>query len=74
MVRGESGTVYINRDLKAGDSYRLPDVTGLTLSAANAGAVELNLDGQVMGPAGADQQSADNLPVDPQIIADRFHH
>jgi cytoskeleton protein RodZ len=73
-VRGESGTIYINRDLKTGDSYQMPNVTGLTLSAANAGAVELNLDGRVMGPAGADQQSADNLPVDPQTIADRFPH
>jgi cytoskeleton protein RodZ len=71
-VRGQNGTVYINRDLKAGDSYQLPNMPGLVLSAGNAGAVELDLDGQTLGPAGADQQSAENLPLDPQIIADRL--
>lgn len=74
MVRGQDGMVYINRNLKAGDSYKLPSAPGLTLSASNAGAVEVNLDGQAMGLAGADQQSADNVPLDPQAIADRFRH
>jgi cytoskeleton protein RodZ len=71
-VRGQNGTVYINRDLKAGDSYQLPNMTGLALSAGNAGAVEVDLDGQTVGPAGADQQSVENIPLDPQIIADRL--
>ena len=73
-VRGPNGTVYINRNLKAGDSYRLPNATGLTLSTSDAGAVELNLDGQAIGVAGSVQESADNVPLDPQAIVDRFHH
>ena len=73
-VRGANGTVYINRNLKAGDTYQLPNAVGLTLSTTNAGAVELNLDGQAMGVAGGVQQSADDVPLDPQAIADRFHH
>jgi cytoskeleton protein RodZ len=74
MVRGQNGVVYINRDLKTGDSYQLPNAVGLTLSTTNAGAVEMDLDGQVMGVAGGDQQSADDVPLDPQTIADRFSH
>ena len=74
MVRGQNGVVYINRDLKAGDSYQLPNATGLTLSTTNAGAVEVDLDGQAMGVAGSDQQSAEDVPLDPQTIADRFSH
>jgi len=74
MVRGQNGVVYMNRDLKAGDSYQLPNATGLTLSTTNAGAVEVDLDGQAMGVAGSDQQSAEDVPLDPQTIADRFSH
>jgi cytoskeleton protein RodZ len=73
-VRGTNGTVYINRNLKAGDTYQLPNAVGLTLSTTNAGAVELNLDGQAIGVAGGVQQSAEDVPLDPQAIADRFHH
>ncbi len=73
-VRGTNGTVYINRNLKAGDTYQLPNAVGLTLSTTNAGAVELNLDGQAIGVAGGVQQSADDVSLDPQAIADRFHH
>ena len=71
-VRGGNGTVYINRNLKAGDTYQLPNATGLTLSTTNAGAVEMDLDGQAIGVAGGVDQSADSVPLDPQAIVDRF--
>lgn len=74
MVRGQNGTVYINRNLKSGDSYQLPNAVGLTLSTSNAGAVEVDLDGQAMGLAGTNQQSADDVSLDPQTIADRYNH
>lgn len=71
-VRGGNGTVYINRNLKAGDTYQLPNVTGLTLSTTNAGAVEMDLDGQAIGVAGGVDQGAEAIPLDPQAIVDRF--
>jgi cytoskeleton protein RodZ len=73
-VRGTNGTVYINRNLKAGDTYQLPNATGLMLSTTNAGAVEMDLDGQAIGVAGSVDQSAENIPLDPQAIVDRFKH
>ncbi len=72
-VRGANGTVYINRNLKTGDTYQLPNAVGLTLSTTNAGAVEMDLDGQAIGVAGGVQQSAENVSLDPQAIVDRFH-
>ncbi|MES2254552.1 MAG: RodZ domain-containing protein [Pseudomonadota bacterium] len=72
-VRGANGTVYINRNLKTGDTYQLPNAVGLTLSTTDAGAVELDLDGQAIGVAGGVQQSAENVSLDPQAIVDRFH-
>lgn len=70
-VRGEDGMVYINRTLKAGDSYRVPNLPGLSLAASDAGAVEMELDGETMGRAGAEGQIANQIDLDPQAIVDR---
>ncbi len=66
--------VYINRNLRAGDSYRMPNLVGLSLSTTNAGALEVDLDGQKMGMAGGESQSLADLAMDPQAIADRYSH
>jgi cytoskeleton protein RodZ len=42
--------------LRAGDSYRVPNKTGLTLLTGNAGALEVYVDGRkvpALGPGGA---------------------
>jgi cytoskeleton protein RodZ len=71
IVRGQDGMVYINRTLKAGETYRVPNVPGLSLTSTNAGAVQFELDGQMMGRAGADQETAGDINLNPQAIADR---
>jgi cytoskeleton protein RodZ len=73
LVQAADGTVFINRTLKAGDSYRVPDRVGLTLSASNGAAVELVLDGQLMGHASKRPSVAEALSLDPQAIVDRFN-
>ncbi len=72
LVQGSTGTVFINRTLNAGDSYMVPDLVGLTLTAADAGAVEVDLDGVAMGLAGRQGQIGETLSLDPQAIADRY--
>lgn len=72
LVEGANGMVYINRALKPGDKYRVPDLVGLTLTTPNAGAVEIELDGQMMGTAGGNKQVAEAMPLDPQAIVDRY--
>ncbi len=74
LVQGPDGTTFINRTLNAGDSYMVPDMVGLTLTAANAGAVEVDLDGAPMGNAGRAGQIAETLSLDPQAIADRANN
>lgn len=71
LVQSADGATFINRTLNAGDSYMVPDQVGLTLTAANAGAVEVDLDGAPMGAAGRRGQIAETLSLDPQAIADR---
>ncbi len=73
LVQGADGTTYINRTLNAGDTYMVPDMVGLTLTTANAGAVEIDLDGVAMGAAGKNGQIGETLSLDPQSIADRYN-
>lgn len=71
LVEASDGTVFINRTLHAGDSYRVPDKVGLTLTTPNGGAISLELDGQLMGSAGRKSQMTEALSLDPQAIVDR---
>ena len=73
LVEDGSGVIYINRTLATGDSYRVPDHVGLKLTTPDAGAVEVELDGQKMGSAGRTKQLAEALSLDPQAIADRYY-
>ena len=73
LVQGADGRVFLNRVLKAGDSYQVPNLVGLTLSTPNAGAVELELDNAPMGFAGHSQEVKDGVSLDPQAIVDRYN-
>ena len=70
-VKGEDGTVYISRMLQPGDTYRVPDRTGLILGAADGSAVELVLDGASVGAVGSVSRPAKDVSLDPQSVADR---
>jgi cytoskeleton protein RodZ len=72
LVQGPGGRVYVNRVLHPGDSYRVPDVVGLTLTTPDGGAVGLELDGQEMGAAGPQGQMTEALSLNPQSVVD--HH
>jgi cytoskeleton protein RodZ len=71
LVMGPDRTVFINRVLQPGDSYRVPDVVGATLTTPDGGAVQVELDGQSMGLAGKQSQMTEALSLDPQAIVDR---
>ena len=55
-VRDPAGDKLLTRVLRAGDSYRVPDRTGLVMETGNAGGLEIAVDGEVIpdiGPRGA---------------------
>jgi cytoskeleton protein RodZ len=72
-VRGEDGSTYLNRDLRAGDSYLVPNLPGVYLATSNAGAIEVDLDGQVLGPVGQNQEILGRVSLEPQSLVDRFN-
>lgn len=73
LVQGSDGATYINRTLNAGDSYMVPDLVGVTLTTADAGAIQVELDGAIMGTAGKKGQIGESVSLDPQAIADRYN-
>jgi cytoskeleton protein RodZ len=73
-VKDAEGQILLNRDLKAGDSYQVPNMPGVTLATTDAAAVEVDLDGMALGRAGAPQQVLGRVSLDPQSLADRFNN
>jgi cytoskeleton protein RodZ len=73
-VRAEDGTLYLNRDLKAGDVYQVPNTPGLNVALSDGGAVEVDLDGIALGRAGQQAQVLGRMSLDPQSLVDRFNH
>jgi len=61
-VRDASGRILFSRELAVGEVYRALE-PGLTVSAANAGAIELMRDGEAVGLLGEAGMAVENLPV-----------
>ncbi len=72
-VKAEDGSLLLNRDLKAGDIYQVPNMPGVTMATSDAGAVELNLDGAALGRAGQQGQILGRVSLDPQSLGDRYN-
>jgi len=63
-IEDTSGAVLFEESLIRGDSYRVPNRAGLIMATRNAGAVELLLDGQSLGPVGAVGQPLPDVSLD----------
>jgi len=67
-VGGNRNQVFIDRTLDAGDTYRVPNISGLKLSAEDAGAVEIILDDTTIGFAGKDGVPEREISLDPKVV------
>jgi hypothetical protein len=70
-IRDVRNRVFIDRRLAPGDTYRVPNLSALWLTAIDAGAVEIVLDGASVGFAGAQGAEVRDLSLNPQVIANR---
>lgn len=61
-VQDASGRILYSRDLEIGDSYQAREA-GLTVSASNAGAIQLERDGVDLGTLGALGTPVENIAV-----------
>jgi cytoskeleton protein RodZ len=68
QVRDHSGNLLFTRVLKAGEYYNVPNQSGLTLIAGNAGGVNIAVDGVAVGPIGEPGRVARNVSLDPDHL------
>lgn len=62
----EARQPYIARNLAVGDSYRVPRRPGLKMQASDAGALDVILDGEFIGRAGADGAAITDFALSPE--------
>lgn len=70
-VTGTGNRVYLGRVLMPGDTYQVPNVSGIAMTSADGGAIEVLVDGVSMGYAGRDGVAAERLPLNAQNFANR---
>jgi cytoskeleton protein RodZ len=70
-IRDGRNRIFIDRNLAPGDTYRVPNRVGLWLTAIDAGAVEIVLDGASLGFVGAQGATVRDASLNPQSIATR---
>ena len=70
QVRDAQDAILLTRVLRAGDSYRVPNVSGLTLLTGNAGGIELEVDGVRLPPVGQPGSVRRSIVLDPaQLVS-----
>lgn len=70
-IEDQTGKVYINREIKAGDSYRAPNKQGVILIARDAGTLELIVDGKSVGDAGPSGTVLTGMPLTARFLLNR---
>src|SRR6201996_164965 len=73
-IKSAEGQLLLNRALKAGDSYQIPNMPGVTMATNDGGVVEVDLDGIALGRAGQPQEVLGRVSLDPQSLSDRFNN
>jgi cytoskeleton protein RodZ len=70
MVKDHSGSVLLNRVLKAGETWPVPARTDLLMTTGNAGGTDVLLDGTATPSLGGNGAVRRDLPLDPDQIKD----
>lgn len=70
QVRDRNEDLLFTRVLRAGDSYQVPNQTGLTLLTGNAGGLEVEVDGAALGPLGPVGTVRRNVALEPAVLLD----
>jgi cytoskeleton protein RodZ len=68
QVREMDGQLLLSRLLRRGDSYMVPNRSGLTLMVGNAGALELSVDGKKAPALGNPGQVRRDIKLDPDKL------
>lgn len=69
QVREVDGSLLMSRLLRKGDSFRVPNRSGLNLMVGNAGSLEVSVDGRRAPPLGSAGQVRRDIRLDPDKLA-----
>jgi cytoskeleton protein RodZ len=70
QVKDRSGTILLNRTMKAGEVWPVTPHGSLLLTTGNAGGTEILLDGAATPSLGASGTVRRDMPLDPDLIKD----
>jgi len=70
QVQGPNNELLLTRILRAGDVYHAPDRADLVLMTGNAGAIEVIVDGQSLGPLGPEGEIRRGIALDAEGLRD----
>jgi cytoskeleton protein RodZ len=65
QIQAANGVTVVARTLRAGESYTVPDQSGLRLTTGNAGALDVVVDGQIVPSLGQVGAVRRNVALDP---------
>lgn len=73
MVVDNEGKALLDRVLKSGESYKVPDVSGLSLTTGNGSGIVVSVDGKDLPKISGDTaQVVRNIPLDPRKLQTEF--
>ncbi|MEE9481089.1 MAG: DUF4115 domain-containing protein, partial [Kiloniellales bacterium] len=70
QIRDAEDSLLLTRVLQPGDTYRVPELSGLTLLTGNAGGLQIEVDGAVVPPLGPVGAVRRNIALDPERLLD----
>lgn len=65
--------LFMDQTMQPGDTYRVPDLPGTTLTTMDAAALAVTLDGRLMGLAGAPGAPLTAQSLDPKALGNLFN-
>jgi cytoskeleton protein RodZ len=68
QVRNTDGELLLTRVLRPGESYQVPDETGITLFTGNAGGLEIYVDGQKLPLIGSSGEVKRDVLLEPDSL------
>jgi cytoskeleton protein RodZ len=70
QLRDAKGAVVVAKLLRAGESFPLPNTSGLMMTTGNAGGTFITVNGQPSAPLGQENQVVREIPLDAAPLAD----